>query len=136
MRWFLHVTFGACAALGLVSCDSVMTIGPTPSTDGIVIYLHADYVGTSQQLAVDIEDLGHVEGPCVEADDNSATARWDDCISSIRVMPGWRATLYRDTKFKGSSLVISEDTPNLDRLPGPCSGSFNDCVSSIRVSRQ
>jgi hypothetical protein len=74
MRSFLHATFAACAATGLVSCGSVMTIGPTPSTDGIVICLHADYVGTSQQLAVDVEDLGHVEGPCVEGDDNSATA--------------------------------------------------------------
>lgn len=45
MRWFLHVTVAAWAAMGLVSCGSVMTIGPTPSTDGIVISLHADYVG-------------------------------------------------------------------------------------------
>jgi hypothetical protein len=136
MRWFLHVAFAACAAMALVSCSSVMTIGPTPPTDGIIIYLDADYVGTSLQLAIDVDDLGHVEGPCVEGDDDSATARWDDCVSSIRVMPGWRATLYRNPDFKGSSVTVTEDTSNLQRLPGPCSGSFNDCVSSIRVSRQ
>jgi hypothetical protein len=57
-------------------------------------------------------------------------------LSSIKVMPGWHATLYRNPDYKGASLTVSEDTPNLQGLPGPCSGTFNDCVSSIGISRQ
>lgn len=136
MRWVFHVAAAICAALALQACGSLTALGPTPASDGIIIYIHADYVGTSQQLAVDVPDLDAVEGPCVEEDDDSASARWNDCVSSVKVMPGWRATLYRDDNFKGASVTISEDTPNLQRVPGPCSGGFNDCVSSIRVARQ
>ena len=87
-------------------------------------------------MAVDVSNLADVEGPCVKGDAESAAARWDDCVSSVRVMPGWRATLYRDREFRGESFTITEDSADLTRVSGPCSGSFNDCVSSIRVSRQ
>lgn len=136
MRWLLFVALAGCAALGFAACGGVITIGPTAPGDGIIIYMHANYVGTSQQLAVDVSNLADVEGPCLKGDDQSATARWDDCVSSVRVMSGWQATLYRDRDFKGPSVTIKADTPDLTRVPGPCSGSFNDCISSIRVSRQ
>jgi hypothetical protein len=32
--------------------------------------------------------------------------------------------------------TITADAPDLTRIAGPCDGSFNDCVSSIRVTRQ
>jgi hypothetical protein len=32
-------------------------------------------------------------------------------------------------------VTLTADTPNLTGLPGPCDGSFNDCVSSIRVTK-
>ena len=57
-------------------------------------------------------------------------------MSSVRVFPGWSATLYRDEDFKGRSITVTSDTLNLRTLPGPCDGSFNDCVTSIRVTRQ
>jgi hypothetical protein len=133
-RLLLRAVLAGSGALAIAGCGSVITLGPTAPGDGIIIYMHADYAGTSQQLAVDV--LGDVEGPCVKGDDDPATARWNDCVSSVRVMPGWRATLYRDSGFKGASFTITEDTPNLQHVPGPCSGGFNDCISSIRVSRQ
>ena len=136
MRWVFHVALAGCAALAFAACGSLVALGPTAPGDGIIIYMHADYVGSSQQMAVDVANLADVEGPCVKGDGESATARWDDCVSSVRVMPGWRATLYRDRDFKGPSAAITVDTPDLTHLPGPCSGRFNDCVSSIRVSRQ
>jgi hypothetical protein len=136
MRTLLHVALAGCAALVLAACGSVVAIGPTAPGDGIIIYMHADYVGSSQQLAVDVANLADVQGPCVKGDDQSATARWDDCASSVRVMPGWRATLYRDKDFKGESVTLTADAPNLKDVAGPCSGSFNDCISSIRVLRQ
>jgi hypothetical protein len=30
-------------------------------------------------------------------------------------------------------VTVSSDTLNLRGLPGPCDGSFNDCVSSIAI---
>jgi hypothetical protein len=58
-------------------------------------------------------------------------------MSSIRVAPGWRATIYRDTGFDGQSLDISQDVPNLQLVPGTCShDGLNDCISSIRVRQQ
>jgi hypothetical protein len=49
------------------------------------------------------------------------------------------ARLYaEDDHYEGESLVITSDAPNLKRLPGPCGDDgddWDDCVSSIRVSR-
>ena len=135
MRALLRLALAGCAALA-AACGGLAVLGPTAPSDGIIVYIHANYAGTSQQLAVDVRDLGKVEGPCVWSDGESATATWDGCISSIRVMPGWRATLYRNRDFRGASFSITSDAPDLTRVPGPCSGTFNDCISSIQVSRQ
>jgi len=56
---------------------------------------------------------------------------WGKCVSSVRVLPGWSATFYRAEDFKGRSITLTADTPNLRNLPGP----FDDCVTSIRVTR-
>src|SRR5262245_53594693 len=125
-----------CLAFLIVACGSFERLGPTPLDEGVIVYIHADFIGSSQQVNADVADFGDVEGPCVVSSDDSATATWDNCISSIRVLPGWRATLYRDKDFKGASLEVDEDLPNLKEMAGPCSGSFNDCASSIRVSRR
>jgi hypothetical protein len=132
----IHLGVAGAAALALAACGSVKSLGPTAPDEGIIFYVHANFIGSSQQTSADVTNLGEVEGPCVKGDQDSATARWDDCVSSVRVMPGWRATLYRDRDFKGQSFTITADAPDLTQVSGPCSGSFNDCVSSIRVSRQ
>ena len=132
----VHLAGAGAMAVALAACGSVVALGPTQPDEGIIIYVHANFVGSSQQMAVDVSNLADVEGPCVKGDEESAAARWDDCVSSVRVMPGWRATLYRDRDFKGQSISITEDSADLTRVTGPGSGSFNDCVSSIRVSRQ
>lgn len=57
-------------------------------------------------------------------------------MSSIRAAPGWRATVYRDPNFRGESLEVIQDVPNLQLVPGTCShDGLNDCISSIRVRR-
>jgi hypothetical protein len=33
-------------------------------------------------------------------------------------------------------LVVTEDIPDLKALTGDCSGSYDDCISSIRVLRK
>ena len=119
-----------------LSCsDDLATLGPTPPGEGITIYIHANFVGSSQAINIDVPDLDKVEGPCLYGDEAQA-ATWSDCISSVRVNEGWAVTLYRDRDFKGSSITLTTDTPNLREQSGPCDGSFNDCVSSIRVVRQ
>ena len=110
-------------------------LGPTPPGEGITIYIHADFVGTSQSLNMDVPDLAKVEGPCSRGEEGEQPT-WSDCVSSIRVNDGWSATLYRDREFKGDSVTIMSDAPSLRELSGPCDGSFNDCVSSIKVTRQ
>jgi hypothetical protein len=129
-----------CAGV-LVSClaagcgSDFVTLGPTPLDQGVVLYIHADFAGSSQQINVDVPDLAKAQGPCSRGEEGE-TPSWGECVSSIRVMPGWSATLYRDEDFRGRSITVSSDTPNLRYLPGPCDGTFNDCVTSIRVTRQ
>jgi Peptidase inhibitor family I36 len=129
---------GVVLLVSLSACsDKLRTLGPTPSGEGITIYIHADFAGSSQSVNVDVGDLNKVEGPCAQgSSEEPAAPTWSDCISSVRVNAGWSATLYRDREFKGNSVVLTADAPNLRELSGPCKGSFNDCVSSIRVSRQ
>ena len=34
------------------------------------------------------------------------------------------------------AVTVTADTPDLKALSGPCDRSFNDCVSSLRVTKQ
>ena len=123
-------------ALLIPGCTKPLdTLGPTPAGEGATIYIHAGFAGSSQALNQDVGDLEKVEGPCTHGEEGEKPT-WSDCMSSVRVESGWRVTLYRDRDFKGNSVSLTTDTPNLGALPGPCDGSFNDCVSSIKVSRQ
>jgi len=121
-------------AILLAACTSdIEPLGPTPIDQGVVIFTHAGFTGTSQQIAVDVTNLGKVEGPC---GDSEGTRTWDDCISSVRVLPGWGATLYGDRDYRGATLELTEDVLDLSQRLGSCSGSYNDCISSIRVYRR
>jgi len=127
---------GVVVALAAAGCGSrFQTLGPTPAGEGIVIYMHADFVGPSQGINVDVADLGKVEGSCSSGAEGE-TPTWAHCVSSVKVLPGWSATLYRDKNYRGESVAVTSDTPNLKNLRGPCKDTFNDCVSSIRVVRQ
>jgi hypothetical protein len=122
--------------LSLLSCsESLLTLGPTPAGEGVTIYIHAGFIGPSQAINVDVIDLEKVEGPCTSRQEGEQPT-WGDCISSIRVEQGWSATLYRDDDFKGESITLAESALDLRDLRGPCDGSFNDCVSSIRIRRR
>jgi len=133
----------AAAVLSFDSCgDNRLPTAPSELTTGIVIYQHANFLGESAHITTDIENLESVRGPCVRTDtdangNTSSTDSWDDCASSIRVAPGWRATLYEDPKFKGWAADVGEENvANYQLVRGPCSrDTFNDCASSIRVFR-
>ena len=133
----LRVCAGVVLPFVLAACggSDFDILGPTPLDQGIVIYSRADFAGPSQAINVDVRDLTKVEGPC-SAGGEGEVPTWRDCVSSVRVLPGWSATLYEDKNFEGRRISITTDAPNLRDVPGPCNDSFNDCIRSIRVMAQ
>jgi len=144
MRRIRTLSLGAVLlAAGGAGCEKELPTGPSELTSGIVVYEHANYVGRSAHITEDIRDLGEVTGPCQHESGGPVSGSipyfdWDDCISSVKVAPGWRATLYRDPNYRDDSLDITADVPNLQLVTEhDCpKGGLNDCVSSIRVRRQ
>ena len=59
-----------------------------------------------------------VEGPCTRGEEGEKPT-WSDCVSSVHVVSGWTATLYRDREYKGSSVTLTADSPNLTRAARP-----------------
>jgi hypothetical protein len=135
-------------ASGLVTAIALVVVGygcnptelpmaPTSLTAGIILYEHANFLGNSAHLTGDVPDLREFRGPCIKGDDASSRD-WNDCVSSVRVAPGWRATLYRDPNYHDDALEIAEDVANLQLVrEHDCDrGGLNDCVSSVRVRQQ
>jgi hypothetical protein len=125
--------------LPLVSCQDALPTAPSDVTSGLTVYEHANFEGESALLTRSIPDLGDFKGPCEHPGSSAPTYSpptydWSDCISSVRIAPGWRAVLYKDTGYKGQSYEVAGDAPNLQLVPGDCShDGLNDCVSSIRI---
>ena len=140
----------ACAVLAALTlaggCSKKLPTAPAEVTSGITIYENAKFGGSSALLTKDVSDLEDYSGPCKHTEtatlpngDFYTTTKndWNDCVSSIKVAPGWRATIYRDDDFKGESLDIIADVPNLQLVPGSCDhDGLNDCITSIRVRPQ
>jgi hypothetical protein len=118
-------------SLGFMACETPEPLGPTPVDQGVLIYLNSGYRGVSQQVGADVDDLSKIEGPCGASEGGTGT--WNDCISSIRVLPGWSARIYGDKNYRGAVLEVTGDVPDLKQVHGSCSGSYDDCISSIRV---
>lgn len=121
--------------LSATSCDyTELPMAPSSLTSGIILYEHANFLGNSAHLTGDVPDLRDFRGPCFEGDDASGR-NWNDCVSSIKVAPGWRATIYRGANYHDESIEISDDVPNLElvRLHDCDHGGMNDCITSVRV---
>jgi len=138
-----HAAVALVAVLVLFSgCQDSLPTAPSVLAAGIVVYEHANFLGASAHITADISDLRDFKGPCIEVETSgdgstSSTDVWNDCISSVRVAPGWSATLYRDTGYRDDSITITEDVPNLQLVGHDCpKDGLNDCVSSVRVRRQ
>jgi hypothetical protein len=128
----------AMAAFAIRCSDPELPMAPSDLATGIVLYEHANYFGNSAHITSDMPDLRDFRGPCVHENDDGVTRDWNDCVSSVRVAPGWRATLYRGTNYGDDALEITEDVPNLQlvRQHDCPNEGLNDCVSSVRVRRQ
>lgn len=127
----------ALAAVAYGCNPDELPMAPTSFNSGVILYEHANFLGNSAYLTADISDLKDFRGPCFEGDDASGR-NWNDCVSSVRVAPGWRALLYRGSNYDDDALEITEDVPNLALVRGhDCShGGMNDCVTSIRVRQR
>jgi len=143
-RWRTGALAAAIALLA--ACMDELPTAPDQVTTGITIYKDANYLGGSALVTRDTSDLRDVSGPCTwsvtttSSDGTPFTtsgSNWNDCISSVRVAPGWRATIYRDDDYGGQSLELTEDAPNLQLVRGSCPhDGMNDCITSIRVRAQ
>ncbi|MCE9669349.1 Vps62-related protein [Myxococcus stipitatus] len=63
----------------------------------VVVYTSGGYTGTSQTLGAGRYDMGHL-------------TVGNDTIRSIRVPDGFRVILFRDGGFRGTQLVLTQDT--------------------------
>lgn len=137
VRGWLPLAVALCA--GGAGCElKQLPTAPSDLIDGIVVYEHANYRGASAHITGDIRDLSTVEGPCQHYDSDRGTYYdWNDCISSVKVAPGWRATLFRDDNYRDDEYNITVDVPNLQLVNHDCPhDGLNDCVTSIRVRTQ
>ena len=96
-----------CPVLIFIACQQSLPTAPSELTAGIAVYEHADYLGESAYVTRNIADLKDVNGPCIQYGDAfggvppDITESWDDCISSVRLAPGWRAIPCGDKDFEG-----------------------------------
>jgi hypothetical protein len=92
---------------------------------GICVYDRPQYQGREQcwRTGSEISDLAR-------------TGNWSDRISSIRVFGRTAVVLYRDIQFRGESIVIDQDVPDLTKLAGRGFRSWDNQVSSLAVESE
>ena len=142
-RWLRQGLLVGTAAVFASSCQEELPTAPDDLLEGITVYEHAGFAGQSALLSGDADNLTAYKGPCEHYTSNgtagsgTSTYDWNDCISSIKVAPGWRATVFVDFGFHKDWLDVTADVPDLGQVRGYCDkDTWNDCISSIRVRRQ
>jgi hypothetical protein len=138
-RLVMHYRITALAAACALSssCGAEMPTIPTAAFgEGVTLYPDSLYRGERVTLGGDVADLRKVRGPCGGDSDSGSPSNYDDCVSSLRIPPGWTAVVFRDRDFEGASATYTADVHDLDVVPGPCRPGFNDCISSLRITRQ
>ncbi|AXT53861.1 T9SS C-terminal target domain-containing protein [Aquimarina sp. BL5] len=91
-----------------------------PNDSAVTLYLDCSYSGTA---------VGLSEGSYTKAQ-LAALGIPNDMVSSLRVNPGYKATLYWDDNFTGASLEKTSDDSCLTN-----DGNWNDEMTSILVSK-
>lgn len=99
-----------------------------PGTPRVLLYSGENFDGVSVELRAG-EAVPHL-GDLHFADGRKVSDR----ISSIRVVGPLSVTIFSDGGFRGEKMELSGDVPNLKRLRRRGGGSWNNCISSVRVS--
>ena len=122
------------AALSVVALGCSSPTAPSELLEGILIYEHPRFEGNWKALTGNVDDLDDlIAAGCSEFSDSAFDVpNWDDCISSIKVAPGWTATIYEDPRYRGDSHTITSDVSDLDDLSRG-GGNWDDRISSIRI---
>lgn len=81
----------------------------------VTVFQDGDFNGVSQQFAIGLYNV------------NQLNVVGNDKISSVKVDPGYRLTLFSDKNFAGSSRMVTSDSSWL--------GDFNDITSSLKVEK-
>jgi Beta/Gamma crystallin len=113
----------------VIACDN----DQTGASEGITLFEHPNFEGNSVTLAGGFSDFDDLRGPCNPSD---TSGNWDDCASSIRVDSGWRGIIFEDPDYSGGQLEILGDIADLEDVGGPCGDDWDDCISSMQVSRR
>jgi hypothetical protein len=138
-RLVMHSRIAALVTALAISAGCAADAPTTPTAafgEGVTLYPDSLYRGERITLGGDVADLRRVRGPCGGDSESDSPSHFDDCVSSLRIPAGWTATVFRDRGFSGPSAIYTADVHDLDVVPGPCRPGFNDCVSSLRVTRQ
>ena len=143
LAWQVNKTLLRVVAILTLSagCAEKLPTAPSELATGIVVYEHANFRGASAHITADIPDLRDFDGPCEHSSSTSTGSSyyydWNDCISSVRVAPGWSATLFRGPDYRDDAITLTEDLSDLATVAHDCSArGLNDCVTSIRVRRR
>lgn len=82
----------------------------------VTVYVDSNYESTSQEFTVGEYDIDALE-----------SGIGNDGMSSIRIAQGYQVTLYTDSGFGGSTVVLTQDELNFENL------GINDEVSSLKI---
>ena len=94
--------------------------------DGVCVYERANYQGREQcwRLGDEVNDVGRRAG-------------LNNRISSVRVLGDAVAVFYQETGFRGATLVVDRDIPDLARVRvNGALRTWNDQISSVRVEEE
>jgi hypothetical protein len=80
----------------------------------VTVYANSPYGGFEKEFGVGNHDMAEL---------NASVG--NDQISSLRVAPGYKLTLYKDSNYSGGSKVFTADAMQVD--------DFNDVASSLKV---
>lgn len=86
--------------------------GGTTPTGRVCFYENINYGGASF---------------CADADSSWVGSAWNDRVSSVKVVAGYQAQLFRDINHGGGSVTVSGNVPDLGAQ------GFNDAMSSFKV---
>lgn len=97
---------------------------PQEISEGICVYERPGYQGRSQCWGgtEDLSDLGRMGG-------------WSDRIASIRVFGRLNFVVYRDIGFRGASMVVNRDIPDLAQVSGNGFRNWDRQISSLELER-